>query len=147
MRGFEVAKGYEDKEVQLPKRSTTYSAGYDLALLEELTIHPGEIKAGVTGLKAFMEDDEVLQLYPRSSLPKRYHLTMPNNVGIIDKDYYGNSDNDGAIFITLWNFGTQAVTLSKGERVAQAIFSKYLTVSNEKEIKTTRSGGFGSTGK
>lgn len=147
MRGFEKAKGYEHIDFELPKRGTKYSAGYDFAIIEDLEIPPGEIKLGITGVKAYMMDDEVLQLYPRSSLPRRHHLTIPNNVGIIDKDYYGNPDNDGAIFISLWNFGTETVFLSKGERVGQGIFTKYLVSPTEDIVETTRNGGFGSTGK
>lgn len=147
MRGFEKAKGYEHIEFNMPKRGTAHSAGYDFEIIEDLEIKPGEIKMGVTGIKAFMMDDEVLQLYPRSSLPRRYHLTIPNNVGIIDKDYYGNPDNDGAIFVSLWNFGTETVYLKKGERVAQGIFVKYLVSPHEDEVTAKRNGGFGSTGK
>ncbi|MBU1020287.1 MAG: dUTP diphosphatase [Firmicutes bacterium] len=147
MRGFEVAKGYTDLDIQLPKRSTLHSAGYDISIIEDLTIEPGEIMLGITGLKAYMQDDEVLLVYPRSSLPRRYHLTIPNNVGIIDKDYYGNIDNDGAIFISLYNFGKETVFLKKGERVAQGIFQKYLISPNEEQVVNVRNGGFGSTGK
>lgn len=147
MRGFEKAKGYSEFEFELPKRSTLHSAGYDIAIIEDVQICPGEIKLGITGLKAYMQDDEVLMVYPRSSLPRRYHLTIPNNVGIIDKDYYGNVDNDGAIFISLYNFGTSKVSLKKGERVAQGIFQKYLVSSSEEKVINVRNGGFGSTGK
>lgn len=147
MRGFEVAKGYLSLDIQLPKRSTMHSAGYDISIIEDLEIEPGEIKLGVTGVKAFMQDDEVLLVYPRSSLPRRYHLTIPNNVGIIDKDYYGNIDNDGAIFISLYNFGKETVYLKKGERVAQGIFQKYLISPIEEKVENVRNGGFGSTGK
>jgi dUTP pyrophosphatase len=147
VRGFEKAKGYEHIEFNMPKRGTAHSAGYDFEIIEDLEIKPGEIRLGVTGVKAFMMDDEVLQLYPRSSLPRRYHLTIPNNVGIIDKDYYGNPDNDGAIFVSLWNFGTETVQLKKGERIAQGIFMKYLVSPHEDEVTTKRNGGFGSTGK
>jgi len=147
MRGFEIAKGFEIFNIELPKRSTKYSAGYDLKLIDDLVIEPGEIGLGVTGVKAFMMDDEVLKIYPRSSLPRRYSVTIPNNVGIIDKDYYGNEVNDGAIFVALWNFSKDPVTIKKGERVAQGIFQKYLVSRLEEEVKTTRNGGFGSTGK
>ena len=147
MRGFEKAKGYEHIDFNMPKRGTAHSAGYDFEIIEDLEIKPGEIKMGVTGVKAYMMDDEVLQLYPRSSLPRRYHVTIPNNVGIIDKDYYGNADNDGAIFVSLLNFGTETVFLKKGERVAQGIFTKYLVSPHEEEVTTKRNGGFGSTGK
>lgn len=147
MRGFEKAKGYEIFNIELPKRSTKYSAGYDIKLIDDLVIEPGEIGLGVTGVKAFMMDDEVLKIYPRSSLPRRYSVTIPNNVGIIDKDYYGNEVNDGAIFVALWNFSKETVVIKKGERVAQGIFQKYLISPLEDEVLNTRNGGFGSTGK
>ncbi len=147
MRGFEKAKGFTTLEFPLPKRSTKFSAGYDISLVEELVILPGEIKTGVTGIKAFMQEDEVLKIYARSSLSRRHHLTLANNVGIVDSDYYNNPDNDGVIGITLYNFGTEKVVLKKGERVAQGIFEKYLTSPLEEEVKSLRNGGFGSTGK
>lgn len=146
MRGFEVAKGFEDYTITLPQRSTKYSAGYDIAIIEDLTIKAGEIAAGKTGIKAFMMDDEVLKIYPRSSLAKRYHLTLSNNVGIVDKDYYNNPDNDGHILISLYNYGQEDIMLRKGERVAQAIFERYLISPFEDEVSTDRQGGFGSTG-
>ena len=147
MRGFEKAKAYEHLEFDLPKRSTLHSAGYDIAIIEDLIIEPGEIESGITGIKAYMQDDEVLMMYPRSSLPRNYHLTIPNNVGIIDKDYYSNIQNDGAISVSLYNFGTKTVYLKKGERVAQGIFQKYLVSPLEDTVTTVRNGGFGSTGK
>jgi len=147
MRGFEKANGFEQLDFPLPQRSTTHSAGYDLALIEDLDIPKGSIAFGQTGLKAFMQDDEVLKIYPRSSLAKRYHLTLANNVGIIDKDYYSNPTNDGHIRVSLRNFGNEDVHLKKGERVAQAIFQKYLVSPYEETPKDARNGGFGSTGK
>ena len=30
-RGFEIAKGFEDKNINLPERKTKYSAGYDIS--------------------------------------------------------------------------------------------------------------------
>ncbi len=144
MRGFEKARGYE--RVYYPKRSTAKSAGYDFAVCEDLTIQPGEIALAKTGIKAYMNDDEVLKLYPRSSLPRKFFLTIPNNVGIIDADYYGNEKNDGAIFIQLYNFGNQPQTLKSGTRIAQGVFVKYLTADGDDAGNKTRRGGFGSTG-
>ena len=147
MRGFEKAKGFEHLDIPMPKRGTMHSAGYDLALIEDLEIKAGEIALGQTGVKAFMMDDEVLKIYPRSSLAKRYRLTLSNNVGIVDKDYYGNPDNDGHILVSLYNFGTKDIMLRKGERIAQAIFERYLISPFEDEANGGREGGFGSTGK
>ncbi len=143
MRGFETAKGYTN--INLPKRSTAHSAGYDFETCEVLTLEPGEIGLAKTGVKAYMQSDEVLKLYPRSSLPKKFGVTIPNNVGIIDSDYYGNKDNDGAIYIQLMNFKDDPVTIEKGTRIAQGIFMKYL-LSDDDKASGTRNGGFGSTG-
>ena len=150
LRGFEIAKGWEDKNINLPKRSTKYAAGYDVEAAED-TIIPA-FKPGVkptlipTGLKAYMQDDEMLCLYNRSSNPKKKGLVLVNSVGIVDKDYYGNADNDGHIMYAMWNFKDEDVKIEKGERIGQAIFQKYLIADND-SADGERTGGFGSTDK
>ena len=150
LRGFEIAKGWEDKNINLPKRSTKYAAGYDVEAAED-TIIPA-FKPGVkptlipTGLKAYMQDDEMLCLYNRSSNPKKKGLVLANSVGIVDKDYYGNADNDGHIMYAMWNFKSEDVKIEKGERVGQAIFQKYL-IADDDNAEGERKGGFGSTDK
>ena len=150
LRGFEIAKGWEDKNINLPKRSTKYAAGYDVEAAED-TVIPA-FKPGVkptlvpTGLKAYMQDDEMLCLYNRSSNPKKKGLVLANSVGIVDKDYYGNSDNDGHIMYAFWNFKDEDIKVEKGERIGQAIFQKYLVTDND-VAEGERTGGFGSTDK
>mgnify|MGYP005780940465 FL=1 len=150
LRGFEIAKGWEDKNINLPKRSTKCAAGYDVEAAEN-TIIPA-FKPGVkptlipTGLKAYMQDDEMLCLYNRSSNPKKKGLVLANSVGIVDKDYYGNADNDGHIMYAMWNFKDEDVKIEKGERIGQAIFQKYLIADND-SADSVRTGGFGSTDK
>lgn len=147
MRGFEIAKGFEKLDVKIPKRSTKRSAGYDFALIEETVIPANGIVAGKTGLKSYMNDDEVLFIYPRSSLARKRGLMLSNNVGVVDADYYNNQDNDGHIMISLLNFTSKDVVLPKGERVAQGIFQKYLKSTDEERVTSNREGGFGSTDK
>ena len=150
LRGFEIAKGWEDKNINLPKRSTKYAAGYDVEAAED-TVIPA-FKPGVkptlvpTGLKAYMQDDEMLCLYNRSSNPKKKGLVLANSVGIVDKDYYGNADNDGHIMYAFWNFKDEDIKVEKGERIGQAIFQKYLVTDND-VAEGKRTGGFGSTDK
>lgn len=150
VRGFEIAKGWEDKNINLPKRSTKYAAGYDVEAAEDIVIpafKPGEKPTLVpTGLKAYMQDDEMLCLYNRSSNPKKKGLVLANSVGIVDKDYYGNSDNDGHIMYAFWNFKDEDIKVEKGERIGQAIFQKYLVADND-VAGGERTGGFGSTDK
>lgn len=144
-RGFEVVTKYKDSNIKLPQRKTSGSAGYDFESAVTIEIEPKQIAFVSTGIKAFMQNDEVLQMYPRSSLSFKKKLVKANSVGIIDSDYYNNPDNEGEIMLILYNFGEEKVLVTKGERIAQGIFMKYLTV-NDSEIKKKRLGGFGSTG-
>ena len=148
MRGFEVAKGFEDKEINLPVRKTKFSAGYDIEAAEDIVVPsfkkgdaPTLIK---TGLKAYMEDDEVLMLYNRSSNPKKKGLILANSVGVIDKDYYGNPDNDGHIMFAFYNVKDEDTVIKKGDAIGQAVFQKYLITDND-TAEGERVGGFGST--
>lgn len=150
VRGFEIAKGFEDKGINLPERKTKYSAGYDIECAEDVTIssfkkgaNPTLIK---TGIKAYMQDDEVLMLYNRSSNPKKKGLILANSVGVIDKDYYGNPDNDGHIMFAFYNIKDEDIVIKKGEAIGQAVFQKYLVTDDDK-AEGERVGGFGSTTK
>lgn len=149
-RGFEVVKGYEKQDINLPERKTKFSAGYDIEAAEDIVIpkftkgcKPTLVK---TGLKAYMMDDEVLYLYNRSSNPGKRGLILANSVGVIDKDYYGNENNDGHIMFAFFNIKDEDVEIKKGDAIGQGVFAKYLTVDNDK-ADGTRSGGFGSTDK
>lgn len=150
VRGFEIAKGFEDANVNLPVRKTKYSAGYDIEAIED-TVIPS-FKKGMaptlikTGLKAYMADDEVLMLYNRSSNPKKKGLILANSVGVVDKDYYGNPDNDGHIMFAFYNIKEEDTIIKKGEAIGQAVFQKYF-VTDDDIAAGERTGGFGSTDK
>lgn len=149
-RGFEIARGWEDRDIHLPVRKTKYSAGYDVEAAEDITI-PSFQKGMAptlipTGIKAYMEEDEVLYLYNRSSNPKKKGLILANSVGVVDKDYYGNPDNDGHIMFAFYNIKEEDITIQKGEAIGQAVFAKYF-VTDDDEAFGERQGGFGSTDK
>ncbi|CCY46190.1 deoxyuridine 5`-triphosphate nucleotidohydrolase [Firmicutes bacterium CAG:822] len=135
----------EYNKIILPHRATGNSAGYDFHLFEDLILKPGEIKKVPTAIKASMNHDEVLMLYIRSSLGFKYNLRLCNQTGIIDSDYYNNENNEGHIFIAIQNEGKETVNLKAGDRFAQGIFMKYLTVDDETQINNVRQGGMGST--
>ena len=149
-RGFEVVKEYENKGINLPVRKTKHSAAYDIEAAEEVLLP--SFKKGMkptlipTGLKSYMEDDEVLLIVPRSSGPKKQGISFPHNVGVVDSDYYDNPDNEGHIFVQCINLKDEDVVIKKGEAIAQAIFQKYLTVDDD-NAEGERTGGFGSTDK
>jgi len=148
IRGFQVAKGFEHAPVVMPERKTNAAAGYDLSLVEATNIPPKSTVLAKTGLKAYMLNDEVLELYIRSSIAVKRNVWCANSVGVIDADYYSNEDNDGHIMVPLYNANEEAVQFEQGERVAQAIFKKYLSIDGEEQLESgTRTGGFGSTGR
>lgn len=150
IRGFEIAKGFENKDINLPERKTKYSAGYDIEAAEDIIIpsfkkgmNPTLVK---TGIKAYMGDNEYLMLANRSSNPKKKGLILANSVGIIDKDYYGNEDNDGHIMFAFYNIKEEDIEIKKGEAIGQAIFMPFLVADND-NAQGVRTGGFGSTNK
>ena len=134
-------------EIKLPKRATRGSAGYDFYTPFSFTLQPGETIKIPTGIRAKMEEDWVLKLYPRSGLGFKFRLQLNNTVGIIDSDYY-NSDNEGHIFAKITNDTKEGkiISLEKGAGFMQGIFLEYgITVDDDAD--GVRNGGFGSTGK
>ncbi len=100
-----------------------------------------------TGIKAEMDDNNVLKIYPRSSMGCKSLLTLPNNVGIIDASYYNNPDNEGHIYIPMINLSPFDILIKKGDRIAQGIFVDYHTTEHDLPQKESRTGGFGSSGR
>ncbi|MFV0249797.1 MAG: dUTP diphosphatase [Bacilli bacterium] len=151
MRGFEkisfkqFKKDISDniikyEEYKLPCRSTQKSAGYDLFLIDDIELLPGEIKKIPTGIKVYMEDDEALFLIVRSSVGFKYNVRLTNQVGVIDADYYNNISNEGHMYISVQNEGKASFSLKKGDRIVQGIFTKYLKVDNEVDVNESRVG-------
>ena len=149
-RGFEIIKGWENKNINLPIRKTAYSAGYDVEAAEDTIIPP--FKLGnkptlvKTGIKAYCQEDEWIMVANRSSNPGKKHLILANGIGIVDADYYENEDNDGHIMFAYFNMSDKEIIIKKGEVIGQLVFMKYLPVDND-NAKGTRKGGFGSTSK
>ncbi|MDU2066370.1 MAG: dUTP diphosphatase [Sporomusaceae bacterium] len=145
-RGFCWVKQYETAGFALPKRSTRFSAGYDIAAVSTLTLMPQTVTLVPTGLKAYMQSNEYLGIHIRSSLAVKSGICLANGQGIIDADYYDNPDNEGHIMLALLNLSKEPFEIVPGMRLAQGIFYSYLTVDQD-ETPAERQGGFGSTGK
>ena len=147
--GFDVENEEEIKAlydtIKLPKRATKGSAGYDFYAPFDITLAPGETIKIPTGIRAYMEENYVLKLYPRSGLGFKYRLQLNNTVGIIDSDYY-YSDNEGHIFAKITNDSNENKTLSiaKGTGFMQGIFVEY-GITFDDDTTSIRNGGFGST--
>ena len=131
--------------IRLPRRATAGSAGYDFFLTLPIVLRPGESIKVPTGIRARMDVNWVLQIYPRSGLGFKYRLQMNNTVGIIDSDYF-YSDNEGHIFIKILNDSREEKTLelAEGMAFAQGIFMEY-GITEDDDVTESRNGGFGST--
>lgn len=134
-------------KVELPKRSTVGSAGYDFVTPVDITLAPQQSTKIPTGIRVKIEDDKhmFLGIFPRSGQGFKYRLMIQNTVGIIDADYY-NSDNEGHIFIKLHNgsHDGKLFQAKEGDKIAQGIFMSY-GITEDDEADGIRNGGFGST--
>ncbi|NCU41502.1 MAG: dUTP diphosphatase [Candidatus Moranbacteria bacterium] len=144
-RGFE--KISTSPNAKLPQRSTSRSAGYDFFSNEDGVVPAGQRKLFRTGIKAYMMKNEVLLCFPRSSLGIKNGIRLTNGTGVIDSDYYNNPENEGEIHVSLHNTSENDFEVKKGDRIFQAVFTKYLIADNDIPISKKRRGGIGSTGK
>lgn len=178
IRGFEIISKYEGEGVNLPARATKNAAGYDFQASEDVVIPSAikaglklakarlfakfaghenlvtekdvHLKPTLvpTGIKAYMGDDEYLQLANRSSNPLKRFLLLANGVGVIDADYYNNESNEGHIMFQFVNFGLTDIHIKKGENIGQGTFLPFLKADGDTgEHASERTGGFGSTNK
>lgn len=141
----EIRKIYD--KIKLPRRATSGSAGYDFFAPVSLKLEPAETLKVPTGIRAKMENDWVLKLYPRSGLGFKYRLQLNNTVGIIDSDYF-DSDNEGHIFAKITNDTNEGKTVNipEGQGFMQGIFLEY-GITIDDDVTDVRNGGFGSTSK
>ncbi len=137
--------GLVPQDITLPTRKTKFSAGYDLHVPCKVIISPGCIAKIPTGLKCKFPENMVLKIYLRSSFGIKNNVELPNTVGIIDKDYFNNPDNEGHIFIALRNKDTEPLVIENGQAICQAILESYHTF--EEVVEKERTGGWGSTDK
>ena len=163
-RGFEIVSKYQDKDITLPRRQTTASAGYDIEAAQDMVI-PSIWRLNFVrifrlirnGHQLYEPDYEmadkiikpflVLILANRSSNTFKRNLSLPNGIGVIDADYYNNDANEGEIFVQVLNYGVRPIKIKKGERIAQGIFIHYLRTDDDEPVSRQRANGFGSTNK
>jgi dUTP pyrophosphatase len=133
-------------QLKLPKRGTSKSAGYDIFAPYYIKLQPNEEINIPTGLKAYMQDGEVLMAFPRSGLGFKYYCRLANTVGVIDGDYYNNPNNEGHMFVKIRNEGTKELIINQGDGMCQMIFMPFLLVDGDSfDEGEERKGGFGST--
>lgn len=111
-----------------------------------VAIHPNERFLIPTGIIFDIPEGYGMEIYPRSGQSFKKGMSLSNCTANIDADYVDET------FVSLTNIGTQSFEVKHGERIAQAKLVKLvptnITVVKERpKQKTSRNGGFGSTGK
>lgn len=152
MKFYEVSKEHQKNPsvpTKLPTRATKSSAGYDFYLKQNVRLKPNLTKLVYTDVKCDLADDEVLLIFPRSSVAIKNGVVLANGTGVIDADFFNNPTNDGNIAMPLLLLdngnNSKGIVLRAGMRIAQGVVVKYQT--DGAEVENQRSGGVGSTGK
>ena len=154
-------------EVQLPFHQTKGSACFDLSfqnagkgkingyssknkpveriLQRNITIAPGDRMLVPTGIIMDIPEGYSVRLHARSGTSFKQGLVLANAEGVIDSDYVEE------VYVILWNISENSVTITSGDRIAQAELVKNEEYKIEQTPvrplhKTSRVGGFGSTG-
>ena len=140
--------GIDYEKHQIPKRGSKNSAGYDFFSPIDIIIPAHNTAKIPTGIKVIMEADEVLMIYPRSSIGFKTNIRLSNTTGIIDSDYYNNPDNEGHMYVKMTNSCTnnKTIELQSGASFCQGIFLPY-GITHSDNATGVRNGGFGSTSK
>lgn len=131
-------------DIILPARATKGSIGYDFYAPAAITLAPGGSIIIPTGIKCCLDEDKGLFIFPRSGLGFKHKMHLANTVGLIDVDYYNNSNNEGHIKIKICNGSDKTIKINKGEAFAQGVILQYF-LAEEEAPKKERMGGFGST--
>ena len=153
--------------VNLPSHQTEQSACFDLAfqtggkstcsgysqfnkpinraMKDSLTISPGDRMMVPTGLVFDIPEGYSVRVHARSGMSLKQGLTLVNAEGVIDADYVQEA------FVLIHNISGNPVTIKAGDRIAQAELVKNVEYKIEQisympMVKTSRIGGFGSTG-
>lgn len=132
------------EQITLPERATFGSAGYDFRTPIPVKLDVNQTMIIPTGIRCDMQNNYVLQLYPRSGLGFKFGMELVNTVGIIDADYF-KADNEGHIMIKI-RPTVMSMQLNAGERFAQGIFMPY-GITQDDNADGIRTGGLGSSGK
>jgi dUTP pyrophosphatase len=131
----------------LPQYMSADAAGADLTADVDapVTLAPGARALVPTGIAIALPRGYEAQVRPRSGLAWRDGVTILNAPGTIDADYRGE------VQVILVNLGQQAVTIARGDRIAQLVIAPVTRVTWQ-EVSSLGSsergaGGFGSTGR
>ena len=128
--------------IQLPRRATSGSAGYDFFVPTDTVLTDCRPRIIATGIRVLLPPGTFLMCVPRSGLGFKHGVRLRNGTGIIDEDY-AFSSNEGHIMASMTT--ESPIALRAGERFMQGIILPYAVTGDDNPIAKRRDGGFGST--
>lgn len=145
-RRVTVYREGEERELEAGPMSETGAGATSPSPTGEagIVLRPGDRALVPTGFRARLPPGFEAQIRIRSSLAYRKGLVVPNAPGTIDADY------PDEWFVLLKNASSEPVGIRHGDRIAQAVLSRYAALpwrEGDVGISTDRTGGLGSTGR
>lgn len=156
------------EEAHLPEYGSEWAACFDLKAslrdIDEVSVYTqtnvkekrkvvdrclylakGERMLVPTGLVFDLNEGESIRIHPRSGLSLKNGIVVANCEGVVDADYVQQT------YVMLHNISTETFCIKDGDRIAQAEVAygyqyEITATDREPEEKTSRKGGFGSTG-
>jgi dUTP pyrophosphatase len=135
------------EDAKVPSYAYPSDSGFDLRSTVEINIPPFGRALIPTGIKLSIPEEYEIQIRPKSGLALNQGLTVLNTPGTVDSGYLGE------IKVNVFNTNNGYVTISKGQKIAQAVLcpvmcGKYVSfeLTNKVEDKDRGTNGFGSTG-
>lgn len=155
-------------DAKIPTYANLGDAGLDIYATEDITVHPGETKLVMTGLKMAIPYGYEMQVRPKSGRALKTKFRIANTPGCIDSGFRGEVgviidnieppikdieyefDENGEIHIKSILHGSD-FTIGKGEKFAQLVLNEvpkvsFYQVETISDIGVDRGGGFGSSG-
>lgn len=131
-----------DPGAYIPTRAHEWDAGYDLYSREDAIIYQNGSGTFDTGVHMAIPRNYCGLLVSKSGLNTKEGV---QSTGLIDADY------TGSICVKLYNHGSKAVEIKRGQKISQIVILPIITPELEvvDEMEDTDRGinGFGSSGK
>jgi dUTP pyrophosphatase len=135
------------EDAKIPLYAYPSDSGFDLRSTIEINLPPFGRALIPTGIKLSIPEEYEIQIRPKSGLALNEGITVLNTPGTVDSGYVGE------IKVIVFNTNNGYVTISKGQKIAQAVLcpvmcGKYVSfeLTNKVEDKDRGTNGFGSTG-
>jgi dUTP pyrophosphatase len=130
-----------------PQYAYSTDSGFDLYSTEEVEISSFGRSLIPTGLHIDIPEHYELQVRSKSGLALKDGIMVLNSPGTVDNGYTGE------IQVIVFNTNNHPITIKKGQKIAQAVFSsvacgKWINFNKVENINDKDRGdkGFGSTG-